>query len=72
MSAAGTSGRRRITSGTPGLYEIPLISLKIYVNQARAGDYDTVDTRYYNCSPKVTDLMEIFLQAHFDEFIEIV
>jgi hypothetical protein len=47
-------------------------SLRHFSRLALEGHYDELDSRFYACQPSISDLLERFLDQHFDEFIELV
>ncbi len=48
-------------------------TVRQYVAIARRREYEDEDNRYYACRPEIcTALLEKYLAAHFDEFIEII
>jgi hypothetical protein len=49
----------------------PIRSVNEYVARALEGEYSALDSRYYECRPRLSpDLLEAYLQANVDEFIE--
>ncbi|WP_159888758.1 DMP19 family protein [Paenibacillus puerhi] len=43
-----------------------------FVNTAREGEYEELDNTYYNCQPRLIDLMNNYLQENVKEFIKII
>lgn len=41
-----------------------------FVKAARQGEYDECDTRFHECDPTITKLLEIWLDQHESEFVE--
>jgi hypothetical protein len=41
-----------------------------YVATALQGEFDDLDNAYYECRPEITELLRLYLDSHFDEFIE--
>jgi hypothetical protein len=77
LAALGASKQRlvlidaaAIRRGSPGL-----TLARIFRNpfaRMLQGRYAEVDSRYYDCKPELTDLLQTYLETHLSEFIELV
>ncbi len=49
----------------------PIQTVKEYVAHALEGEYSALDSRYYECRPQLSpNILEAYLQANLDDFIE--
>jgi hypothetical protein len=46
-------------------------TVEAFVEEALAGEFEQFDGDYHQCSPTIADLLETYLQAHQDSFVEI-
>jgi len=49
----------------------PIKNVFQFVKKAREGEYDKIDSQYYEISPDMNYYLENYLEAHQDDFIEI-
>ena len=47
-------------------------SVEENVDTALQGEFDDLDKEYYECRPEITELLSLYLDSHFGEFIELI
>ena len=78
LEVMGAHHQRDILAETVAIYrkvnpeESKVQSVEEFVELALEGTYSEFDNRYYACNPRIQELLEAYLQAHFDEFIELL
>ncbi len=50
----------------------PVGSVFEFVSRADEGDYEELDTEFFQCKPHIGELLEAYLAENFAEFIELV
>lgn len=64
LEAAGT---QRLSRRRPAIRTV-----REFVSRARRGENADFDARYHQCHPTTHQLLEVYLAAHFDDFVELV